>query len=308
MSASDTVVIFNPKAGRGRARKLVQEVRAWAAPDAELRATQSAGHGTSLAEVAAREGVRRVIAAGGDGTVHEVANGLLRSGNSDVIFAVWPLGSANDYAFALELEPWWQSLGRQAALKPARLDVGIVRSGPREKFFVNCLGLGFNGMVALESRAISWLRGLPLYTLAFIRAMLWRFETPQLHFTWGNENWQQRTLAMSINLGRREGNFPITKDAVLDDGLFDCVHIGQLRRWEMLRHLPALMSGNLPKDHPQLRLGRSSRVKVQGQTPLCVHVEGEFFCRPEDDIRELEIELLPGRLWVECGTPAVHQK
>src|SRR5689334_22987772 len=94
-------IIYNPMAGKRRAeRRLEAARRAWG-DRAEFRPTTCPGHGAELATQAASEGFAIVAAAGGDGTVHDVATGLLRSGRRDVHFAVIPIGSANDFAFSL---------------------------------------------------------------------------------------------------------------------------------------------------------------------------------------------------------------
>src|SRR5439155_18187988 len=94
-------IIFNPSAARGRARRKLEDLRRVLGPDVDFRPTQHPGHAEELALEAARTGFATVAAAGGDGTVHEVANGLLRADRQDITFAVIPLGSANDYVFSL---------------------------------------------------------------------------------------------------------------------------------------------------------------------------------------------------------------
>src|SRR5262249_5244645 len=147
-------VIFNPVAARGRARHRLEEVRNALGSGVEFQPTQHAGHAEELAFRAAGGGFATVAAAGGDGTVHEVADGLLRANNPGVLCAVCPLGSANDYAY---------SLGVQAGNSPPppgadgvlTVDVGVVRGEDgRERFFVNTLGLGFSGAVTIEARQI----------------------------------------------------------------------------------------------------------------------------------------------------------
>src|SRR5262249_10368732 len=116
--------------------------------------TQHAGHAEELAWTAARNGFNIVAAAGGDGTVHEVANGLLRAQRPETAFAVVPIGSANDYAFSLGMD------GNASSADDSRptertVDVGLVRDERgRQRYFVCCLGLGLNGAVTLESRKI----------------------------------------------------------------------------------------------------------------------------------------------------------
>lgn len=298
MAHPPTCVIFNPAAGRGRARKLVNKVRTWAAPSAELRPTSAPGHGVELARQAADEGFERVIAAGGDGTVNEVGNGLMLA-NRPATMGVWPLGSSNDYAFSLGLDTWWKRQGNGVTLQRRAVDVGAIRGAKREHFYLNCAGVGFNGMVALDSRRIRWLRGMPLYALAYLRAMMWHFRAPPTTVQFDDLQLHTPLLALTVNVGIREGGFPITPRAKLDDGRFDTVHVADLRRWDLIRLLPRLMAGNIPTDHPKIRLGSCKTVRVAAVTPLCVHADGEFACVPADGVTELTFETLPGRLVVE---------
>jgi diacylglycerol kinase family enzyme len=170
------------------------------------------------------------------------------------------------------------------------------------QYFVNCMGIGFNGMLALEARKIRWLRGLPLYTTAFVRAMLWYYRTPRVSIRWDEAENESATLLASVNLGQREGGFPITKAAVLDDGLFDTVRVGDLKRWQLMRYLPNLILGKLPDNHAKIEKGRCSRARFRSAEPFCVHADGEFFAKPEDGVREFEVELLPKKLLVETAT------
>jgi diacylglycerol kinase family enzyme len=295
-----TCVIYNPFAGRGRARKRIDVARKRAAPDADVRATEGPGHGVELAREAVQGGYTRIVAAGGDGTVHEVANGLLQANQPATTLAVWPLGSSNDYAYSLGLDAWWKSCGRATPPAGTSVDVGRISGAGRERFFVNCSGVGFNGMVALESRGIRWLRGIPLYGLAFLRAMCWHFRTPKLAVAFDNTPVERPTLALTVNVGKKEGGFPITDGAKLDDGRFDFLHVADVRRWELLRYLPGLIVGKLPVGHAKIATGTAATVRVTGGTPLCVHADGEFYCKPEDDVREVTFETLPRRLVVEA--------
>jgi diacylglycerol kinase family enzyme len=297
--ANSTCVVYNPAAGRGRAKKLLENVRMWADPGAELMPTKEEFHGIELAKSAAESGFAKIVAAGGDGTVHEVANGILRAGRPEVVFGVWPLGSSNDYASALGMDRWFRSRGRGVPLANRRVDVGCLTRPGTTRFFVNCMGIGFNGMLALEARKIRWLRGLPLYSLAFVRAMLWHYRTPSVAIRWDEVETEAETLSASVNLGQREGGFPITKQALLDDGFFDTVRVGSLKRWQLMRYLPNLILGRLPDRHPKIRKGTCRRARFQATEPLCVHADGEFFARPEDGVTEFEVELLPKRLLVE---------
>ena len=297
MPCGPICVIFNPTAGRGQARRLIKTVRREMNCELHLRPTRHSGHAVELAQTAAAEGYPIVAAAGGDGTVHEVANGILLANRPDVVFSVWPIGSANDYAFALGLTSWIRRW-RQIELEERLVDVGRVASGNRSAFFVNCLGVGFNGAVTFEARKISWLRGMPLYGLATLKSLWRHFDQPLLRVRLDSIERIVPTLALSVNLGLREGNFPVTPGAVLDDGMFDIVQAGPLSRWQALKLLPRMATGTLPDDRSDLWLGRCRTVTVESPTALRVHTDGEFFCQPEEAVRDLRVELLPQRLRV----------
>ncbi len=262
---------------------------------AEFRASKQAGHADELAFAAVQEGFPIVAAAGGDGTVHEVGNGILRSANREVTMAVLPIGSANDYAYSLGIgADWWEC--PDSAIAPRLVDVGVVRSGTRERFFLNGLGLGFNGSVTLESRKIRRLQGIFLYGLALFRALIFHFRAIPMAVDIDGDLRHQATLGLSLALGQREGNFVVAPKASLEDGLFDYLHIGALKRRHLPGLVPALFFGNLPDDHPSLRQGRCRHVAVEAAEPLTVHTDGEFFCVPSDGIDTIDAECLPARL------------
>ncbi len=297
MSQPDTCVIINPASGRGRAPRRLERLRQRLTARVVFRASAAPGHAEQLAFEAAGEGFAVVAAAGGDGTVHEVANGLLRAGRPETALAVIPVGSANDYASSLgqAADPW---LRREPALSERRVDVGLVRSAcGRERFFVNGLGLGFNGAVTMESRRVRGLQGVPLYTLALLRALWYRWSFPCMAVTLDEDRREAPTLAFSAALGQREGNFLLAPHAILDDGLFDYLHVGSVGRLEVLRYVPGMIRGELAP-HPLLRQGRCQRIGLWSEAPLPVHLDGELFSEPKDDIRELEVRLLPGALRV----------
>jgi diacylglycerol kinase family enzyme len=271
----------------------------------DYRPTTGPWHAAELACAAAIEGFDRVIAAGGDGTVHEVANGLLAAQRDNVILSIWPLGSMNDLAYSLGLVRWWAE-GCSKPLDSLQADIGKVRVADRERFFVNGCGIGFNGMVAMESRSIRHLRGLPLYVLAFLKALVRHYSVPTTTVDLDSVTSTSATLSLSLNLGQREGGFPVTPDARLDDGAFEVLHVGAVRWWVVVRYLPGLIAGRLPNHHPQLRKSRCGRAAVRSEGSLCVHTDGELFAIPTDEVRELEVELLPGRLRVEVCPPYLY--
>lgn len=301
-----TCVIYNPAAGRGRAERLLKELRSEPGADFELRPSREPRHSIELARQAADDGFAKIVAAGGDGTVHEVANGVLQSSRRDVTFAVWPIGSANDYAYSLGMDVWWKRRAERLPTETLDVDVGRVTVPDHECFVVCCLGIGFNGMVTLEARKTLWLAGLPLYAWAFLKAMVKHFATPVMTVRFDDREVTTPTLALSVLNAQREGNFPLRPAADLTDGLFDYMHATRLSRGHLLRYLPKMATGNLPENHKLVSLGRARRIEVRSELPLCVHADGEFVCDPEDKIHEVAVEVVPRRLRVEVYRPSLY--
>ena len=261
-SSTSICVIFNPAAGRSRARQRLESMSAGWLTAVELWPTERRGHAEELARRAAASGFGVVAAAGGDGTVHEVANGVLQAERPNVCFAVIPLGSADDYAHSLVYphdgpcpDPTRERL----------VDVGRVRINDHvERYFLCGLGLGFSACVTLESQQIRWLQGQLLYGMAALKAMWRRWSYLDLTGTVDNEPIAVNpTLLISLLLGRREGGFVMAPDARLDDGWFDCVQAGDLTRWEALRLIPGISTTGPPRDHPKVHLRRCRQMVVE---------------------------------------------
>ncbi len=290
-------VIYNPSAGRGRALARLQEQLAQLTSKIVLKPTDRPAHAESLAFEASSAGCPIVGAAGGDGTVHEVANGILRAANPNCALAVLPVGSANDYAYSLGLAAnWWCDESRPAVFR--QVDVGLIETNTgARRFFVNGAGIGLNGAVTLEARSIRGLQGVWLYSIAMLRALWRRYHFPEVTTDLdGVHRERTPTLAFSAAIGQREGNFLLAPDAKVDDGLFDYLHAGPIKWWEVLRYLPGMIRGRLPDNHPALWRGRCRDVRLQADKDLIIHLDGEMFAVPGDGVREVHITMLPGRL------------
>ena len=299
MTRPNLCVIFNPTAGKHRGRRRLEQIRKTWGTEVEFRPTLHTGHGIELAEQAGREGFPVVAAAGGDGTAHEVLNGLMRVRNPDVQFTIIPIGSANDYAFSLGLDQKNPPAAR-------RVDVGIVRApSGKSVYFGCCLGMGFNGRVTWEARRIHLLQGVFLYGLATLRALIHHYRCPLMTLNIDDEPaWTTPTLLFSTLNGKREGGFVLAPKAEMDDGWLDFVHAADLTRWEILKFLPRLALFGPPPEYPKIRQGRCRRVKLYSEVPLIIHADGEFFCVPEDGIKDVEIEIVPGALGISPLSPA----
>lgn len=284
-------IIFNPQSGRGHARRRLNDWLARWGGEADVLEAQAPGHATELAAEAAQRGCRIVAAAGGDGTVHEVANGLLATNHGPTTLAVIPIGSANDYGHTLLTQFGAKTLEGD---DDSAVDVGVIRgANGNQQFFVESVGVGLSGRITVESRKVGR-QGLTRYAVAALRALRRDISAPELRLVWDDDLVETMpTLIVSLLLGRREGNFPLAPCALLDDGLFDFVHAGPLTRWQVLRLLPRLAVWGPPNKHPSIRLGQCRSLQITAGSPLVIHTDGEMFCTSDDNVSEVEVRLLP---------------
>jgi diacylglycerol kinase (ATP) len=291
-------VIVNPYSGRWKGQRSVPSVEAAlreAGVDYDLVCTAGPDQAIELAREAALGGYRPVVAAGGDGTIGEVVNGLMQAAGDQVAgpLAIIPLGSANDFI---------QTLGTPADIRGAcqllrtggvrTIDVGRVN----ERYFINDVGVGFEPQVTLESRKIKWLRGTLIYLVAVLRAVR---DPIQAHMTieWDHGQRVSRPiLLVSVANGRCTGGFWLTPYAELDDGELDFIFADALSRLQILRFLPEVMrKTHLDKD--PVTYGRTRHIVITSDDPLPVVADGEIMTT---EAHRLEIEVLPGRMQVLC--------
>ncbi|MBW8773328.1 MAG: diacylglycerol kinase family lipid kinase, partial [Gemmatimonadetes bacterium] len=168
-----TAILYNPVAGRGKARATVAAVVDEATrhfQEVELLATERAGDGVRLGKLAAERGFAQVIVVGGDGTVHEAANGLLAAGVPRLpALTVVPEGTGNDFAKLVGTDGLGarEAVRRLAQGERAHFDVGEAWG----EFFVNTLGIGLDAEVATHLREVKHLRGTLAYGSALLRAL-----------------------------------------------------------------------------------------------------------------------------------------
>jgi diacylglycerol kinase (ATP) len=291
-------LILNPVANHGRSLQVAADLRPLMAEyNADWSGTDYPGHAAELARQAGEQGYDLVVAVGGDGTVHEVVNGLMQVPEKKrPALGIVPLGSGNDFAHILGL-PDDPAEALQSALKgsPHVLDVARVRDqNGREEYFNNTLGIGFDGVVTIRSRKITRIHGFMMYLVAVVQTIILNFKPMNLHVETESETWDQATLMLTLGNGPREGGgFLVTPDAKLDDGILHYATIRKVSRLMMFRLIPEVMKGTHGRFKP-VRMGTCRKMAVSSDVPLYVHADGEIYAGFGTDIRRLAIEILPG--------------
>ena len=304
-------VILNPYAGRGRGGKMAGQIEAAFRRHnlpCEITQTSAPGEAVSLARRARRDGYAIVAAAGGDGTVHEVVNGLAEATPEDETvqgLAVLQTGSGNDFAdmvgAARELDAAVRAI---RAGNTRNVDLGWVEAfdgrNTLRRYFDNNLGIGFEAQVTVESRKIKRLRGFLIYLWATLRALR-AYDQPHFEITWtdgaGNERRAAKEmLLVSIGNSRRVGGgFYLTPDAVMDDGLLDLAFADALSQLGILTLLPKAMTRTGLQGQKAVSFDRLRSAIIMVRQPVPVHTDGEILSR---NVEGLIVEVQPGRLQV----------
>jgi YegS/Rv2252/BmrU family lipid kinase len=300
-----TTFILNPTSGRGRGKKLLPKLERFLDAsdlDFKLLLSEQPLHAVDLAEAAARQGADAVIAAGGDGTVNEIINGLMRArldGFVKTALGVLSIGTGNDFAASLNLPAKLEDALEAIVQNTRRLvDIGLLKGCgfPDGRFFGNCVGIGFDAAGGILAEKITWARGLLAYLIAALQNIFIYYKAPTLEIILDTETIHIPSLLVSIMNGKRiGGGFLTAPDALLDDGKFDLCIAEEVSRPRMLTLLPHFLKGT-QINQPEIQMRRSCRVRItatKGVMPI--QADGELL---DDDCRELTVEILPRQLEV----------
>lgn len=295
-------VILNPYADHERGRNCIHKIAAAARPfgGVDLVLTEYPGHGRELAREAAAAGYEVVAAAGGDGTVSEVVNGLVQGDKAAVKLGIIPIGSGNDLAWSFgisgDLETAVKTLfnGQTIPLDLARVEDDL----GRYRLFDNNMGIGFDAIVVKETENITRVHGFLMYMLATLRTIAFYYDTPRLKMQFDEENIDQETLFLAFGIGPRHGGgFLITPAAQQNDDLIDTCLVNPVGRLTMMLMLLRVMKGT-HVGHKAVSLRQNKRIIVQSDQPMPIHTDGEMFAYPKDNVRQVTVTSLPAAIKV----------
>ncbi len=296
-------LIFNPHADRGHAWDLATTLQSTIERfgGADWASTEYPGHATELAVQAAEEGYDVVAALGGDGTVHEVVNGLMRlPPERRPLLGAVPIGSGNDFCANLGLPTTpEEAILRLFQGRPQPVDIGrITDNTGHSEYWDNTIGIGFGAAVAVHAHQTPYLRGFSMYLWAVIQTILHNHTAPRMHITTDQETFELEIQYLVLCNGRREGGgFLIAPEAVPDDGAFDYALVEKVSRAMMFRLIPEVMKGTHGRFR-QVRLGRFGCLRLTSEAPLAIHTDGEIYAGFASPVREIEVEILPAALQV----------
>ncbi len=305
MSETELYVILNPHADKGRARRREQQIVDIFARDGHkvvVAYTEQGTGASELARKAALEGRNTIVAAGGDGTVNEVCDGVLKALSEQDIekpsVGIIPIGRGNDFAWGMGIP---KDIEKACALilkgNKRLIDVGLAVGGkyPQGKYFVNGLGVGFEPLVNFIASDFKHVTGTPSYVLALIKILIHYPDPYDVELTLDGKVLRLKTQQVSICNGRRMGSaFLMGPDALFDDGYFDVVFAKEPVPSNKLVPIALTFFKGGQVKLPQFQVVRAKSIKmVSFDNPLPVHVDGEEISK---GCMAFSVELFPSIL------------
>ncbi len=263
-----TCIILNPSAKGERARHLVDRIRR-ALPGVHLERTTGPGHARELAARACDEGYERVVAAGGDGTVNEVVNGIA---GREVTLGLLPIGTVN--VFAMEL-------GIPQAVDKA---VEVIRDGEERvvdlpqvngRHFIQLAGVGLDAQTVKETD-LQFKKALGALSYVVTATQVAARKAPQLVVRPEGGKTMAGAFLLVGNGRYYGGPFPFFPKADLNDGLLDVCVFERLSHLDMLRYFQGILTGRLTTNFPDVRYFKTPVLEVEAEEDVPLEVDGEL--------------------------------
>lgn len=272
-------IFINPVAGRGRARQYASSIRRLLADGGvDFEEIQSAGVGDIEYKVfaAASAGADRIIVAGGDGSVHEAVNGILRSA-SQTALAVIPVGTGNDFAKACSIPLHWEEatrglVDRIGSNVPCRyVDAGRMN----DRYFANGAGIGFDAKINHIARSNRLPLGDLVYLIAVFQGVWDGVLTPEIRMRFDTSEYEGPVTLVEICNGASVGGmFHIAPMAKNDDGMLDLVFVEPVGRLRVFALLPRLIRGT-HLSAPEVSCETVRSLSLVSAEPVPSHLDGE---------------------------------
>ena len=296
MTSGPVSLFVNPTAGRGRAGKRMSRISSLLEQaDVEFEQFQSRAVGDLEDQVRTQvnRGADRIIVAGGDGSVHEAVNGIMRADNAARL-GVIPTGTGNDFAKACHIPLNWEHAAQLLAERikvdatSRRIDIGRMN----ERYFANGAGVGFDARVTKVARSYRWPIGDLVYLFAIFRCLIDGVATPDMTITSDALTTHGPVTLASISNGAWVGGmFHIAPMADNSDGKLELLIADPVSRLRILSLLPKLISGK-HMGESEISHAAIRRVTIDAADPVPSHLDGEVG-RSES---RYVIEILPAAL------------
>lgn len=285
MSIPYAKVIVNPAAGAYSTRRKWPRIRRllkYIGLSFDHAYTEGVGHGIELAKTAAANGYRYLVAVGGDGTVNEVANGILDSGAaSDMALGTISTGTGSDFARSVGIPRHYiNACSCLTSTRKLLIDVGVVeyrsKGKSSQRFFVNAAGVGFDAAaVEATERLPKFFGGTIPYVAGLLRTLL-GYRNKSVVLRIDDKSQAVRILSVVVSNGSYlGGGMHVAPEASLNDNLLDVMVIGDIGKFDLLKSLPMVYKGTQGQ-HPKVSMEKASKIAVESRERVLVHADGEL--------------------------------
>ena len=289
------LIVFNPNAAHGRAVRKLTAIRTKFESlgiQIEFKSTTHPGHGSDLVACTDLSGFDGLIAAGGDGTLFEVLNGLYSHPKSARIpLGLLPIGTGNAFARDLGLKPaaWSDAIDLLQRQRTREVDVGFVKSADKSFYFLNIVGMGFTVDAGKTAQKLKFF-GNTAYTLATLWQVLKLKSYPLVADLDGREL-RSDNIFITISNTRFTGtHFLIAPDASIDDGLLDVTILENLHRHRLLRLFPTIYDGRHVQ-YKEISTHKVAKINIHSPTAMLLGPDGELTGRSPAEITCLHKDL-----------------
>ena len=295
-------MIINPTAGHGKGRKELEHIlRLFRSHriEVDLAVTEYHEHAVEIAEQSRVEDYDAVIAAGGDGTVYHIINGLMRHPeNERKPLGIIPLGTGNagawDTAGVRDVEAAVETI---AEGNTRWVDVGTFLMDHQTFYFLNVIGVGFVadvGEIAVKLKRL----GEAAYTFGVLWETIF-LKSHHMHFEIEGKQFDlEGTFVEFCNTRYTAADMLMAPDAEIDDGYIDMVVCGELNRRRLLTAFPRVFKGT-HTEMDEINVYKIQSVKLWTEEPKVLIPDGEIFGRTP-----IEVGIVPGALEIYYRSPA----
>lgn len=273
------LLIYNPFAGHGRARKILPEVEALFTEheiDFELHLTDYPEHATKIVREANLREYDGLVAAGGDGTLFEVVNGYFQNRSKRRIpIGILPTGTGNAFARDLQLDilSWQDALKVITRMKTRKVDVGRFKTHGQTYYYLNILGLGFVADVTKTALGLKIFGNLS-YTLGVFLETV-RLKPHHLTIKLDNRVLERENIFVEISNTRYTANFLMAPHAKIDDGFLDVTLANQMSRRRLLKLFPTVFTGEHIHE-PEVETFQAKKMTITTDIPKVLTPDGEL--------------------------------
>ena len=285
MSLPYAKVIVNPIAGANAARRKwphIHKLLRHSGLSFDYQYTEGVGHAIELARAAASDGYRFLVAVGGDGTVNEVANGILSvAGSKETVIGVINTGTGNDFVRSVGIpRDYAHACSCLTGSRRLLIDVGVVQyrkdGQTLRRFFINAAGVGFDAEVVEATKRLPKYFGGTIPYVAGILRTLAGYKNKPVVLRVGNGVETRLILSVVVANGCYfGGGMRVAPQAELGDSLLDVVTVGDMGKFELLKTLPKIYKGT-HINHSKVRMEKATQITIESRERFLVHADGEL--------------------------------